>query len=568
MKNRGKASSTLEPIDNGNNTFDSFDSKFKSTIKLFEHTSLIKSLSKVIFLSILVSFATGIYVFVDQIMMTRLIPLNHSFNMNEIFGTNVINEIKGYIETYKLPISVEMSSIIRTANSLSAPFIQIGMAIALLLGLGTSISFSKALGKRDKDQINNIWSNGFYTTIIAGIISSAIVILISTYMIPFQANNGSNALNLHDLIDKPTDFELQRIQEFLNKSRDLSIKYATNYTYMSIGFNAFNCMSILFVSLLNSEGKNLWPTILIIAANVFNIIFDYLLISFTSLGILGAAIATNLSWVISVVSMVIYIYVLNRKNDTFLFFNQLLKVKVNWKIVWIIFAIGAASFFRNISTSIFSFTQQSLFTSITPIITKYDSNYYLSILGAVQPIFNLFFSAIIGVIRGARTVLSYNYAKNNLKKVKQAYWISLLMSFSYAIVFFVFAGFILQEQLLWLFDIVPSNTALYNNSVEMLRIILGQLPLFTIGISGMLFFQSSGKAFNSLMVSLTNGFFIGIPFIFIFKEAALAHHNIDYFKYAPIAIMSVSGLLIFSYSTWYLFYKEGRQKSKVNLPKV
>lgn len=560
MKNKNDVILKNNEVDDVNKTFDSFDSKFKSTIKLFEQTSLIRALTKVIFLSILVSFATGVYVFVDQIMMTRLIPLNPSFDINKIFGSANVIKLEELIILYKLPISLDMSSIIRTANSLSAPFVQIGMAIALLLGLGTSISFSKALGKRDKDKISQIWSNGFYTTIVAAIISSAIVIAISTFMIPFQAKNGNSSFDLSKIV---IESDRVMVQNFLDKSRDLSIQYAIDYTYMSIGFNVFNCLSLLFVSLLNSEGKNLWCTILIIVTNVFNILFDYLLISFTNLGILGAAIATNMSWIISVLLVVTYMYILNTKHSTFLFFDQLLRVKVNWKIVWFIFAIGAASFFRNISTSIFSFTQQSIFTSITPQITPYDSNYYLSILGAVQPIFNLFFSAIIGVIRGARTVLSYNYAKNNMKKVKEAYWISLLMSFCYALLFFVFASFVLQEQLLWLFGIYKSDVSLYNNSIEMLRIILGQLPLFTIGISGMLFFQSSGKSLNSLLVSLTNGIFIGIPFIFIFKEAALAHNNIAYFKYAPIAIMGVSGLLIFTYSTWYLFFKEGKEKSKI-----
>lgn len=559
MENKINKDIEINKLDDDNKTFDSFDSKFKSTIKLFEQTSLIKALSKVIFLSILVSFATGVYIFVDQIMMTRLIPLNPNFDINKIFGFDNVTKLHELIKIYNLPISLDMSSVIRTANSLSAPFVQIGMALALLLGLGTSISFSKALGKKDKDKLNQIWSNGFYTTIVAAIISSAVVIAISTFMIPFQAKNGNTAFDLSKVV---VEADRVIIQDFLDKSRDLSIKYATDYTYMSIGFNVFNCLSLLFVSLLNSEGKNLWCTILIIVTNIFNILFDYLLITFTNLGILGAAIATNMSWIISVILVTIYMYVLNLKHSTFLFFNQLLKFKIDWRIVWIIFAIGAASFFRNISTSIFSFTQQSIFTSITPQITPYDSNYYLSILGAVQPIFNLFFSAIIGVIRGARTVLSYNYAKNNMKKVKEAYWISLLMSFCYALLFFVFASFIIPEQLLWLFGIYPSDSSLYNNSTEMLRIILGQLPLFTIGISGMLFFQSSGKSLNSLMVSLTNGIFIGIPFIFIFKEAALAHNDINYFKYAPIAIMAVSGLLIFCYSTWYLFFKEGKQKIK------
>lgn len=542
-------------------TFSQNDSRMKSTIKLFENTSLFKALLKVIFLSILVSLATGIYIFADQVMMTRLIPLNPEFSSEKVFGLfngiSLTQQMNMIIEKYNLNIVTNTSSIIRTANSLSAPFVQVGMAIALLIGLGVSISYSRNLGKQNVSGIKNVWTNGFYSAIVILLISSAIIIGIAVFLIPLQAGSTANLIGADIKIDESDRIVLE---EFLNRSKNISIEYAKTYVYFSIGFNLLNCMNILLTSLLNSEGKNMMSTIIVIITNLLNIFIDFLLLSYTGLGMTGAAIATNISWAISILLLIVYIGILNKKHETYLDFKSLLHFSIDWKIIWIIVAIGSASFFRNISNSVFILTQQTVYSEITTSITSNDSNYYLGILGAVQPIYNLFFSAIIGVIRGARTVLSYNYAKHNLIKVKQTYWISLGMSFFYAMLFFVLISFALYKEMLWFFYIFPSDHALFADATEILRINMGQLPLFTLGISGMLFFQSTSKSFWSLITSLASGIFVGIPFIFIFKEAALLNNDINLFIYAPLYTIAVSGIIVFSFSTSYIYLIESKNK--------
>lgn len=550
---------------NSNNTFEENNTNVNSAIKLFENTSVFKSLLKIVFLAIVVSLATGIYVFADQILMVRVLPENKTyFSPEKIYGVDLYNKIIMVLkENPSLKINTDISSVIRTAVSLSSPLTLICTAITLMLGLGISINYSKMMGKKDYDSAKNVWSNGFYLCIIVSLLTSIILIGASFGVIPLQ----SKKTNLDELLKNIKISELEKItiETFLEKSRNLSIDWAKEYAMITIGFNIFNCYTMMFISLLNSEGKNGIPTIFILFANIINIGLDAILLYFTKLGISGAAIATAISWIISTIIFVVYIYVLNKKNNTLLLFKSIdiKKFKFDKTLLFIIFAIGISSFLRNASTAIFSIVQQSIYGSITNDVTSLENTYYLTILGAINPIYNLFYSAIVGVIRGARTVITYNHAKNNIKNVKIAYLWSLVMSIGYALIFFIFVCFILRDQLLWLFNIFPSSNN-YNDAYKILLITMGQLPIFGLTVSGMLYFQATSKPIRAIITSITYGIIIGIPSLFIAAELAKWKKNMDLFIYSPLIIMLISGIIVCSYSTLNLFLKK-EKKNDLNL---
>lgn len=532
-----------------------------SAIKLFEQTSIFKSLFKIVFLAIVVSLASGIYVFADQILMVKLLPINPHYNSQDVFGENYkaieIIKDKG-LDQY---INTDVASVIRTAISLSSPLTVVCTAITLLLGLGISINYSKMLGKKDYQKAKETWSNGFFLTLFFSIGTSIILCLINEPII----NAQSKSTNLNQILSQInnsksiiiSDSEIKEINNFLSKSQNLSLTWANNYSYVLLSLNFLNAYTMVFISLLNSEGKNGIPTIFIILANIINVGLDSLLLLFTSIGIVGAAIATVMSWILSTSIFVGYIYNLNRKNDTLLLFSGLniKKFKFDKKIILLIFAIGVSSFFRNASTAIFSFTQQSIYGNITTEVTGKQNSYYLTILGAVNPIFNLFYSAIIGIIRGARTVITYNYAKNNVENIKKAFLISILMSIVYSTLFFIFVVLILPNEFLWIFNIT-SESGNYNDAKLILVATMSQLPIFGLSVSGMLYFQSTDKPITSLISSIMYGVIIGIPGLFIAKLLSESAKNINYFIYAPLIIMSIAGILVFSYSFWHLFLRK------------
>jgi Na+-driven multidrug efflux pump len=53
--------------------------------------------------------------------------------------------------------------------------------------------------------------------------------------------------------------------------------------------------------------------------------------------------------------------------------------------------------------------------------STYTNSDYQDLYGAVNPIYNLFYTATIGILNGGRITLSYNHATKNMKRVRQSY---------------------------------------------------------------------------------------------------------------------------------------------------
>lgn len=534
--------------------------ELKSSVKLYEKTPIIYSLIKVISISVLTSFVTGLYFFVDQILMVRILLSNNNF-VNKTLDLIDWNQFVNYYQkntnlninlTEFLDKHKTISSIIRVSNSSLNPILLASTAIVMFVSLGSSIIYSKALGTKNKKNIEQIWKNSFYNSIFTSIISIFVLIVLVYFLIPLQISK------------KSIDYDNQLINNFLFKKQKVTIKYATQYGLIIIIFNFFNIFANFLGMLLNSEGKNLTPTVILVLSNLLNIFLDYILLSYSNLGLNGSAIATAISYTTSFFIIFLYLIWKIKINDTFLNIRLLkLKNDINLKfsIIFLIIAIGFSSFLRNFSASLFYITQQTIYTKITNEITNKDSNYYNDILGAVMPIYNLFFSAIIGIIRGARTVIGYNYGKKDTKKVLKAFWISNFISIFYGFLFYFFIAFIplffneLNGGFLWFFRI-NKNSLLYNDAIKLLNINMSQLVSFSFTISGMLYFQSTSKSLNSILTSIVNSIFIGIPTLFIMSKVSLLTKNIEYFNFSLFINFGLSGILVFCYTIWYIYFKK------------
>ena len=534
--------------------------QLNSAVKLFEHTSVSKALLRVVFLAVVVAFASGLYVFADQVLMQKILPYNNSFVSKTLasIGWDDVKNIAQKYSTYENESKV-INEITRLVNAGNSPITMICAAISLMIGLGSAIIYSKALGSKDEKKIKDIWKNSFYNCLVTSLVTTIIVIGLIYVIIPAEIKTSDSFQN------DP------QMSEFIKRLQEKSREYAIAYCLILVGFNIFNNYLMYFVSLLNSEGKNSVPTIIVLISNGINILVDWLLLNYSEAGIYGSAIATIISYVVSIFIFGGYLSVKNKHNDTYMIYKDLsLKnYKIDWSIMGGIYKVGVSSFFRNAATAIFSIVQLSIYANITGKLTAHEATYYTSIMGAVTPIYNLFFSAIIGIIRGARTVISYNHGRNNVENIRKAFWISSAMALGYGILFFIIAGPLLTSGdyagggFLALFEITPSSDK-WKDAVIILNINTAQLALYAFLISGMLYFQAVAKPIQALITSIVYGIILGIPILYILSAISVATSNIMIYQFAPIIISLVSGIPIFGYTVWYI-YKKADKPSKGNI---
>ncbi len=93
---------------------------------------------------------------------------------------------------------------------------------------------------------------------------------------------------------------------------DEIINYTENYLRIIIGCSIVTCLYNMFSGLMRAIGNSRMPLIFLVIACIINVILDYIFIKYFHLGVNGAAYATVIAQLISVILCVIYIYTKSR----------------------------------------------------------------------------------------------------------------------------------------------------------------------------------------------------------------------------------------------------------------
>ena len=176
-----------------------FGGKEDKAKQMYANAPVFVALMYVALPGILISFMQGMFIFADQIMMVNLIPSAKSPSLHDLFGqtsdniqnfTNAWNYYFRGGNSYKDQISAfSIDSLVRFTVSLITPGLYILNAITILIGMGTAVNFSKAIGARDKERAYDAWSTGVISTICVSVVSSCVIIGIAGLWITGSAGS-------------------------------------------------------------------------------------------------------------------------------------------------------------------------------------------------------------------------------------------------------------------------------------------------------------------------------------------------------------------------------------------
>jgi Na+-driven multidrug efflux pump len=97
----------------------------------------------------------------------------------------------------------------------------------------------------------------------------------------------------------------------------------------------------------------------------------------------------------------------------------------------------------------------------------------------------------------------------------------------------------------------------------MLMIALLQMPMFGIGIGGMMLFQATHRWWQASICGIMQGIICAIPISFLMQYLAISKNTITLFLWNPLIILSVAVLIVFIWSVRYM-YKHFNNK-KINI---
>lgn len=381
----------------------------------------------------------------------------------------MIQVLYNLVDTYFIGMLNDANQL--AAANISLPVFMMLMAIAGIVGSGSSSYISRCLGNKDYEEANKTIS--IATGIL--VIMSIIVMIAGIFMSPNIAKGlGAN---------------------------DATFNYTYKYIFiMFIGAIPVMC-SYALGQLLRSEGNIMQSVIGLTLGTVVNIVLDPVFIFGLKMEITGAAIAT----IIGQTSTLLYFMYAFLKGKTTLKIN-LKKFKYDKNIFKEIFTIGVPASLN-----------QMLMGVATVIVNNIAVGYgtlTVAGMGVAMKIMTIGTFVFMGFSAGCQPLVGYNYGCNNIPRVKEiikkGIIITSIIGLSLALIFGVFAN-----SLIGLFTSEPE---VINKGAIILRALIISLPFVGGQMISTTSAQSMGKVVVAFILSISRQGLLYMPLLIILNK--------------------------------------------------
>ena len=359
----------------------------------------------------------------------------------------------------------------------------INLIIAFAQGasLGAGVVVSQYIGADKKDKIKISVHTSICISIILGLILSLLGIFASPSLL------------------------------IMMKTPKVVLKSSILYLQIYCGGLIFNVIYNMATGILNAAGNSKKPLVYLAIASFTNIILDLLFIKIFKLGVMGAAIATDISQAISCILAIGYL--LKVKSDYKLYIKDL---KINKETAVKIIKIGLPTAIQNM---VISFSNVLVQSSVNAYGATAMAGYaaYLKIDG-----FNIL--PVLSISMAVTTFTGQNVGANRLDRVKKGMYSSLIM----VLVYTVFIGAVLlifSHQVLGLFThsaqvIMYGQLAMkyfcpYYFLLGILNVLAGTVRGAGKGIPPMIILLFSMCIFRILWIKIALPFYSSIDGVFI-----------------------------------------------------
>nr|WP_244857466.1 MATE family efflux transporter [Mycoplasmoides gallisepticum] len=481
-----------------------------------------------------------IKIFGEQIWSETIITLDRNFLSNSINNYQILDNI---VLLFKNVYNAQMSGLSDNTSQLSNVSIiarqavnslqnvlLIGNAAIYLVPIGAGVYYTKAISYKYEKTGRDIWVMSFWSTLILCLIASLVCFIIvgaefqrhligTTNLSPniislLRTNNTQQIVSNINNVDNQSlngiNFTIypKVILAYDNAMADISAHWADQHSWIyASGFFIIGLFSLLSF-MIRSETRNIFVTVASIVANLTNVLLDFIFIKYFSLGLIGGVATSVISWVVNLLLYVGFLMYFNKKQSTWLSFADLFKVKFNIKIIIQIMILGLSSFIRIVSLTV-------MFLVYNLLLIKVSGQDFQNYHAESVPLIILFFVALFGISDGGRPLIGYNYTNRHYKRVHSAFWWSLFVTFSYAIISYIIVFFVAKTVLVNLFNFKdPSTTPMVQpiDNADMarsyIRITMLRIVMFSITICGMMLFQGTNDVICSYISSAIEGSFI------------------------------------------------------------
>ena len=401
----------------------------------------------------------------EQFMRKKaVLPLITSMALPMVLSM-LVNALYNIVDSYFV---ARISENAMTALSLVYPLQNLVNAIAIGFGVGISAVIALYLGAGKQKRADQAATQGMLWALVHGVLLTGVCIAIIPLFL--QAFTKDQAVI------------------------DLGVRYGRIVFGFSIIINA----DLAFEKIFQAVGRMKVTMVGLGLGCLANIILDPLLIfglgPFPKMGIDGAALATGLGQVLTLVIYLLFYYL--RPISVKI---RLQHLRPSRHLVGRLYAIGIPAVLNLALPSV-------LISALNAILAAFSQTYVL-ILGAYYKLQTFLYLPANGIVQGMRPLISYNYGAGEHGRVKKIY--NLAMGMNAAI---MAAGTIIclvgSPALIGMFT---TNADTIAAGQVALRIISAGFLVSTLSVTASGSLEALGKGTQSLIISLCRYIIIMIP---------------------------------------------------------
>lgn len=380
--------------------------------------------------------------------------------------TMLVSELYNMVDTIFVGNYVDPNGI--GALAVVFPIQRIIIALSFMIGIGSSTAFTRARGAEDMDLAKRIITNGF-TLVLLVMIPISILIY----------------------------YKAEPILRFLGASDALLI-YGIDYLTIIILGSVFLSATIFISNIMISLGKTSVSIMSTSIGTLLNLLIDYVLVKESGWGVKGAAIATTVSQIAGFIFAYSQLYQ----------FKKSMKIKfglnIRKSIVILILTVGVSAFIVEAEDGI-------LMAVLNNLLQRYACDQSIVVLALSTKVYMFLFVTLFGMASGMQPIAAYNVGAKNYRRLGEVLKKTLIYAAMTTVLLWLFAMTFTPS----IMRIFVKDPVIIKEAVFAFRVMILVFPLVSVYYISIFYFQSLGKAKQSIFMSLLRQIGLMIPISFV-----------------------------------------------------
>ena len=355
--------------------------------------------------------------------------------------------------------------------AITFPVMNLSAALGVLIGAGGSARLSILLGAKD--------FNGARRTLCSSLI--LLLIIVCCYLCCF-------AIFIDEIL-------------IAFGASEVTLPYARDFMIYILPGMFMTNFAFTFNNFMRASGYPVKAMITMLIGAGCNLILAPIFIFYLDMGIKGAAIATDISMMISAYFVLSHFF---SSKSTLHFTKDRDLYKLRAKIVLPVLSIGAAPSVVNAAACFIN-------VIINKSLYQYGGDMAVAAAGIFTSYTSLMTMVVVGICQGMQPIIGYNYGAGKIGRLRRTYWLAVAVS-TVIVSTGQTIGLLFPDYIGRAFS---GDAELIRETARCLHISLMAFTVVGFQVVSTTLFQSIGKAKASIFLSLTRQVLFLIPLLLV-----------------------------------------------------